>query len=138
MISVKATTIDLQIISKKATTIDNQFIPGDPGKYDIRSDVWSLGISMIEMATGRFPYNTWGTPFEQLKQVVKDDPPKLPSDGDFTPELQDFTAQCLRKVFTERPYYVSLLQHPFLTLHADKETDVASFVAEVLSLPEVN
>lgn len=24
---------------------------------------------MVEMATGKFPYNTWGTPFEQLKQV---------------------------------------------------------------------
>lgn len=42
---------------------------GNPGQYDIRSDVWSLGISMVEMATGKFPYNTWGTPFEQLKQV---------------------------------------------------------------------
>lgn len=43
---------------------------GNPGQYDIRSDVWSLGISMIEMATGNFPYATWGTPFEQLKQVT--------------------------------------------------------------------
>lgn len=42
---------------------------GDPGKYNIRSDVWSLGISMIEMATGKFPYRSWGSPFEQLKQV---------------------------------------------------------------------
>jgi len=42
---------------------------GDPSKYDIRSDVWSLGISMIEMATGRFPYNSWLSPFDQLKQV---------------------------------------------------------------------
>lgn len=93
---------------------------------------------MIEMATGRFPYNTWGSPFEQLKQVVKDDPPKLPNTGDYTEDLQDFTAQCLRKNFTERPYYEKLLQHPFLTLHAAKDTDVASFVTEVLSLPEVN
>lgn len=42
---------------------------GNPGQYDIRSDIWSLGISMIEMATGEFPYQRWGTPFEQLKQV---------------------------------------------------------------------
>lgn len=28
-----------------------------------------LGISMIEMATGKFPYPVWGSPFEQLKQV---------------------------------------------------------------------
>lgn len=90
---------------------------------------------MLEMATGKFPYATWLSPFEQLKQVVGDDPPKLPVD--FTADFQDFTAQCLRKVFTERPYYGQLLQHPFLVLHAAKDTDVASFVEEILSLPEV-
>lgn len=42
---------------------------GNPAQYDIRSDVWSLGISMIEMATGQYPYNKWRTPFEQLRQV---------------------------------------------------------------------
>lgn len=56
--------------NKENTT--NEHFPieiGNPGQYDIRSDVWSLGISMVEMATGKFPYNTWLTPFEQLKQV---------------------------------------------------------------------
>ena len=60
--------------------------------YDIRSDVWSFGISMIEMATGKFPYETWRTPFEQLKQVVKEAPPKLPA-GEFSTEFDDFIVQ---------------------------------------------
>ena len=34
-----------------------------------RSDVWSFGISMIEIVTGKFPYQLWATPFDQLKQV---------------------------------------------------------------------
>jgi serine/threonine protein kinase len=34
-----------------------------------RSDVWSFGISMIEIATFNFPYQLWATPVEQLKQV---------------------------------------------------------------------
>ena len=53
---------------------------GNPSHYDIRSDVWSLGISLLELATGKFPYESWRTPFEQLKQVVKDEAPKLPPD----------------------------------------------------------
>jgi serine/threonine protein kinase len=65
---------------------------GNPSQYDIRSDVWSLGISLLELATLRFPYNIWGTPFEQLKQVVKDDPPRLPP-GEFSPEFEDFIIQ---------------------------------------------
>ena len=46
----------------------------------------------IELATGKFPYSSWGTPFEQLKQVVKDDPPRLPA-GKFTPEFDHFIEQ---------------------------------------------
>lgn len=108
---------------------------GNPGQYDIRSDVWSLGISLIELATGKFPYKTWGTPFEQLKQVVTDDPPRLPS-GQFTPEFEDLITKCLQKNYTLRPNYDSLLAHPFCVMHSAKDTDVASYVQEILDLPD--
>ena len=41
---------------------------GSPDKYDVRSDVWSLGISLVELATGKFPYSPWRTPFDQVKK----------------------------------------------------------------------
>uniref|UniRef100_A0A2K5DN18 mitogen-activated protein kinase kinase n=1 Tax=Aotus nancymaae TaxID=37293 RepID=A0A2K5DN18_AOTNA len=76
--------------------------------YNVKSDVWSLGITMIEMAILRFPYESWGTPFQQLKQVVEEPSPQLPADR-FSPEFVDFTAQCLRKNPAERMSYLELM-----------------------------
>ncbi|XP_063574525.1 dual specificity mitogen-activated protein kinase kinase 3 isoform X1 [Pongo abelii] len=99
--------------------------------YNVKSDVWSLGITMIEMAILRFPYESWGTPFQQLKQVVEEPSPQLPADR-FSPEFVDFTAQCLRKNPAERMSYLELMEHPFFTLHKTKKTDIAAFVKEIL------
>merc|ERR1711928_10298 len=43
---------------------------GNPANYDVRSDVWSFGISMMEIAEGKFTYTLWATPFEQLRQLI--------------------------------------------------------------------
>uniref|UniRef100_A0A7N6B4G7 mitogen-activated protein kinase kinase n=1 Tax=Anabas testudineus TaxID=64144 RepID=A0A7N6B4G7_ANATE len=99
--------------------------------YNVKSDIWSLGITMIELAILRFPYDSWGTPFQQLKQVVEEPSPQLPADQ-FSPAFVDFTSQCLKKVSKERPTYTELMQHPFFTSHEAKETDVASFVKVIL------
>lgn len=58
--------------------------------YDVRADVWSLGITIIEIAVGTHPYANWKTPFEQLKQVVKEPPPKLPMESGFSVDCQYF------------------------------------------------
>ena len=57
-----------------------------------KSDLVPLSSLQIEMAILRFPYGSWGTPFQQLKQVVEEPSPQLPADR-FSPEFVDFTAQ---------------------------------------------
>ena len=42
---------------------------GESG-YDIHSDVWSLGITLVELACLKYPYSAWTTPFDQLRAVV--------------------------------------------------------------------
>uniref|UniRef100_A0A8C7GJD2 mitogen-activated protein kinase kinase n=1 Tax=Oncorhynchus kisutch TaxID=8019 RepID=A0A8C7GJD2_ONCKI len=85
----------------------------------------------IELAILRFPYDSWGTPFQQLKQVVEEPSPQLPADQ-FSPEFVDFTSLCLKKNSKERPNYPELMQHPFFISHESKETDVACFVKVIL------
>lgn len=52
-------------------------------KYDIRADVWSLGITLVELATARSPYEGCNTDFEVLTKVLAADPPSLPEDDKF-------------------------------------------------------
>ncbi|RWS13206.1 dual specificity mitogen-activated protein kinase kinase 6-like protein, partial [Dinothrombium tinctorium] len=106
--------------------------PRRQGQYDIRSDVWSLGITMMELATGKFPYPapTSGGFFEQLKRVCQDDPPRL-KPGLFSADFEDFIVQCLQKDYERRPNYTTLLQHPFIAKHQD--SDISEFVCSVLN-----
>jgi len=106
---------------------------GAERSYDIRSDVWSFGISMIEISTGKYPYNTWATPFHQLEQVVRGDPPSLPQ-GQFSPTYCEFLDQALQKDVNTRATLHQLLDHPFLQHHSTSPLPphLHGFVDEVL------
>ncbi|XP_027845546.2 dual specificity mitogen-activated protein kinase kinase 4-like isoform X2 [Aphis gossypii] len=106
------------------------------GGYDVRSDVWSLGITLVEVATGRFPYPRWSSVFEQLCQVVQGDPPRLQTSNNFSPNFVNFVNTCLIKEENQRPKYNKLLEHPFIK-HSDAESvDVASYISEIMAAME--
>jgi len=97
--------------------------------YDIRSDVWSLGISMLEIAIGKFPFPESKSLFEQLKRVCHDDPPRLPLNR-FSKDFEDFIDKCLQRDYEKRPYYSHLLTYPFIT--QNESNDISSFVTKIL------
>jgi len=101
--------------------------------YDIRSDVWSLGITLIEAGTGHFPYPKWNSVFDQLMQVVQGDAPLLQeNDGRFSPEFINFVNTCLIKEYDLRPKYNKLLKDPFICRYEKAPVDVAGYVSHVL------
>ncbi|KAI1290066.1 Dual specificity mitogen-activated protein kinase kinase 7 [Halotydeus destructor] len=99
--------------------------------YDVRADVWSLGITLVELAQGSFPYKECKTDFEVLSRVIQDDSPTLPDDGTFSPEFRDFINDCLEKDYRKRPKYKKLLEHPFIKLYEVKSVNVSSWYASV-------
>ncbi|KAI9809724.1 MAG: hypothetical protein M1825_000157 [Sarcosagium campestre] len=85
------------------------------GTYSVQSDIWSLGLSIIECAMGQYPYapETYSNIFSQLSAIVDGEPPDLPEEG-FTLEARDFVRGCLNKIPNLRPTYAMLLRHPWL------------------------
>uniref|UniRef100_A0A8C3ULP6 mitogen-activated protein kinase kinase n=1 Tax=Catharus ustulatus TaxID=91951 RepID=A0A8C3ULP6_CATUS len=80
-------------------------------QYGIHSDVWSLGISFMELALGRFPY-----PQES---------PVLPA-GEFSEPFVHFITQCMKKQPKERPAPEDLMGHPFVLQYNDGHAEVVS------------
>lgn len=85
--------------------------------YTIRSDVWSLGITLLEVAIGEFPYPKAGSLFEACQMIYIRDPPMLPAQHgslNFSPNAINFISKCLAKEENNRPSYNELLKDPFL------------------------
>lgn len=86
----------------------------DPSStYDARSDLWSLGITGIEMAEGKPPLSNMH-PMRALFLIMRNPPPKLES-RKWNPRFQDFIKKCLYKDFHMRPNCEDLLKHPYIT-----------------------
>ena len=80
------------------------------GTYTVSSDVWSLGLSLIEIGLGRYPYppETYSNVFAQLTAIVHGDPPELPEEK-YGHDARDFVEKCLIKSPEGRATYTELL-----------------------------
>uniref|UniRef100_A0A3Q3FS06 non-specific serine/threonine protein kinase n=1 Tax=Labrus bergylta TaxID=56723 RepID=A0A3Q3FS06_9LABR len=80
--------------------------------YDYRSDIWSLGITAIEMAEGAPPLCDMH-PMRALFLIPRNPPPKLKSKK-WSKKFIDFIEGCLVKTYTSRPSTEQLLKHSFI------------------------
>lgn len=103
--------------------------------YSVKSDVWSLGITLLELAIGYFPWdeaNEDGSKpsasshpmgiLDMLQRIVLEPPPKLPANGNFTDHFRTFINQCLLTE-DQRPTPKDLFKDAFFII--SKQTPVA-------------
>eukprot|EP01084_Bolivina_argentea_P004113 7785_1 len=92
-----------------------------------KSDIWALGVTAIEMATGKPPYYDI-LPFKAIFVIANANPPTLPTkDNNFSKDFQDFIACCTIKDPAKRPSANELLQHKWIK-NAENSLSLRSLV----------
>ncbi|KAM4636218.1 STE20-like serine/threonine-protein kinase isoform 2-T2 [Discoglossus pictus] len=82
--------------------------------YDFKADVWSLGVTLIEMAQIEPPHHELN-PMRVLLKIAKSDPPTLAQPSRWSHDFNDFLRKCLEKNIDNRWTVAQLLQHRFVT-----------------------
>jgi len=99
--------------------------------YSVKSDVWSLGITLLELAVGKFPFESskGSGPMgilDLLQRIVNEPAPTLPK-GRFPKELEDLISRCLIKAPASRSSPKELLEDPFIVNAKNKDVDLAAW-----------
>lgn len=81
--------------------------------YDCVADIWSLGITALEMAEGKPPYGDIH-PMRAIFMIPTKPPPSFREPDKWSPEFIDFVSLCLVKNPTERATAGDLLNHEFI------------------------
>uniref|UniRef100_A0A8C1KEB3 non-specific serine/threonine protein kinase n=1 Tax=Cyprinus carpio TaxID=7962 RepID=A0A8C1KEB3_CYPCA len=82
--------------------------------YDYKADIWSLGITLIEMAQIEPPHHELN-PMRVLLKIAKSEPPTLEKPAKWSMEFKDFLKKALDRNPETRPTAAQLLDHPFVS-----------------------
>lgn len=76
------------------------------------ADIWSLGATIIELITGKPPYDDLDNGMAVMFRIVDDGRPPIPEYC--SPDLVDFLTRCFQKEPAQRPSAEALFEHKFI------------------------
>uniref|UniRef100_A0AAQ6AC01 non-specific serine/threonine protein kinase n=1 Tax=Amphiprion ocellaris TaxID=80972 RepID=A0AAQ6AC01_AMPOC len=101
--------------------------------YDARCDVWSLGITAIELGDGDPPLSDLH-PMRALFKIPRNPPPTLHQPELWSDDFNDFICKCLIKDFELRPNVLDLLHHVFIKQIVGREKILQKQLIELIDL----
>ncbi|KAI8075865.1 kinase-like domain-containing protein [Gilbertella persicaria] len=106
--------------------------------YDYKADIWSFGITSLELATGHAPFAKY-PPMKVLMMTLSNAPPTLDREATkhkYSKLFKDMIDLCLQKDPSKRPSAEKLLAHPFFKQAKKKDHLVKSILSHVLPLDQ--
>ena len=103
--------------------------------YDASADIWSVGITAMELIDGRPPYASSLPPLKAIFYIPKNPAPVLV--GPRSPEFKNFISACLQKDPNDRLSASSLLKHPFVSCAKVTQSLIQRITQRVESVEEV-
>ncbi|KAJ2768914.1 MAP kinase kinase (MEK), partial [Coemansia nantahalensis] len=103
------------------------------GSYTVKSDIWSFGLTLMELVLGRYPLKgETGSMsiFEMLSYINSETLPLLPEDQ-YPPALCDLVAKCLIKDPAKRPTIKDLLDHQYTRECAVAKVNIEQWAASL-------
>lgn len=92
--------------------------------YSYMSDIWSLGLVLIECATGRYPFHEHANCIEVAQTILDSEVPELPRS--FSQPFRDLVRHCLQKDPDRRLPAEALLMSPWLAQNGAISTEAAA------------
>lgn len=99
-------------------------------EYSIPSEIWSLGMTILEMGLGRYPFQSESSdpplavrPIELVQCIVYETPPILPANRGYSSEFTALIRQCLSKNSNERPLPKNFTENPLLMMYYNNDAN---------------